>query len=248
MGKSARRWLLCVAGVGVGAAALAVALWAGLTHRPDFYRALLALDPARRHQRAGAFVSHSSQLRNDIVNESRWEAVFTDDEINAWLAEDLAQQFADRIPPGVCDPRVLFEPDRVTLAFTRHDAGIESVLWAVARVRVVGPNEIAFTFEKVRAGALPVPSDMLLGRLENSGAEFGLRLAWSKDGDSPVATVRYEPTSETRAVILESLQVADGWIRLAGRTGSNAEAHVGPVPTKRQLLQSTFSRRKRQAF
>jgi hypothetical protein len=248
MRKSARRWLLGIVLSGAVAAGLAVALWAGLTHRPDFYRTLLVLDPARRQQRADEFVSHSSQLRNDIVNESRWEAVFTAEEINAWLAEDLAQQFADRIPPGVSDPRVLFEPDRVTLAFTHSAGAVQSVVWAVARLRVVGPNEVAFTFEKVRAGALPVPSDVLLGEFQNRGAGLGLRLSWSKDGDLPVATVRYEPASDSRPIVLESVQVADGWVRLAGRTGSTAEARVSHRLSNRQVLQLTLPRRKRQPF
>ena len=250
MRKSARRWIVGLALFGALAAGLAATLWAGLTYRPDFYRTLLTLDPAQRQQRAGEFVSRSSQLRNDIVNESRWEAVFTADEINAWLAEDLVREFADRIPAGVSDPRVLLEPDRVTLAFTRQDAGVESVVWAVVRLRVVGPNEVALTIEKVRAGALPIPTDSFFGRFQNRGTEFGLRLAWSKDGDSPVATLRYEPEPDARPVVLESIQVADGWIRLAGHTGAGAQAQAraGPRPSTRQILQSTFPRRKRQPF
>ena len=59
--------------------------------------------------KAKRFVAQSLQLRNDICNEPTWEAVFTDQEVNAWLAEDLVTHFADQLPPEVHEPRVVFE-------------------------------------------------------------------------------------------------------------------------------------------
>ena len=71
----------------------------------------------QREAKAKHFVASSLQLRNDITNERDWQAVFTDGEVNAWLAEDLVTTFADQIPAEVHEPRVAFEPDRITLAF-----------------------------------------------------------------------------------------------------------------------------------
>ena len=78
---------------------------------------MVGLSREQRAGRAKKFVAQSLQLRNDICNEPNWEAVFTDQEVNAWLAEDLVTYFADRLPPEVNEPRVLFEPDRIILAF-----------------------------------------------------------------------------------------------------------------------------------
>ncbi len=83
-------------------------------------------------------MAQSLQLRNDICNEPSWEAVFTDQEVNAWLAEDLVTHFADQLPPEVYEPRVLFELDRITLAFLLKQGGVQSVITVVARPRVPG--------------------------------------------------------------------------------------------------------------
>ena len=63
--------------------------WLSLTHKPTFYRAMVAVPRGAREQGGQAVRAQSLQLRNDICNEPNWEAVFTDEEVNAWLAEDL---------------------------------------------------------------------------------------------------------------------------------------------------------------
>src|SRR4051794_16575744 len=146
-------------------AALAAApglAWLSLTHTPHFYRAMVAVPPERRAAEAKRFVAQSLQLRNDIVNEPTWEAVFSDEEVNAWLAEDLVTHFADQLPPGVHEPRVMFEMDRVPLAFGLDRGPVRSVVWVVARPRVPAPNVLELTVEKIRAGMLPVPAEQVL--------------------------------------------------------------------------------------
>src|SRR5690348_14359456 len=99
---------LALVGIGVSVPAL---LWYSLKYEPTFYRQMATVPRAQSQERARRFVAQSAQLRNDIYNEPRWEAVFSDEEVNAWLAEDLVTHFADQLPPEVHDPRILFEPD-----------------------------------------------------------------------------------------------------------------------------------------
>src|SRR3954451_5866416 len=104
-------------GLGLGMLTLVgapAAVWVGLTHQPRFYRRLEAIPPERRRAEAKHFVAQSLQLRNDICNEDRWGASLTGEGVNAWLAEDLVPHFADQLPPGIHEPRVAFEADRVT--------------------------------------------------------------------------------------------------------------------------------------
>ena len=70
-----------------------VGAWFSLTYQPSYYRAMVGLSREQRAGRAKKFVAQSLQLRNDICNEPNWEAVFTDQEVNAWLAEDLVTPF-----------------------------------------------------------------------------------------------------------------------------------------------------------
>ena len=175
--------------VGVLAAVPTLA-WLSLTHEPSFYREMVRVPRHRREAKARRFVSQSLQLRNDICNEPRWEAVFSDEEVNAWLAEDLVTHFADQLPPEVHEPRVMFEMDRVTLAFELDERPVKSVVWVVARPRVPHENVIELTIEKIRAGMLPVPADRVLDRIVGAARDHGLDVSWKREGKLPVATIR----------------------------------------------------------
>ena len=68
-------------------AAIPAGIWLSLTYQPSYYRAMVLQSRDQREGKARKFVAQSLQLRNDICNEPNWEAVFTDQEVNAWLAE-----------------------------------------------------------------------------------------------------------------------------------------------------------------
>lgn len=246
MRKPTRRWIvLGTTTLAVLAAAVGGAFYA-LSYQPDFYRDLVRTSSRARLRKAEKFVEQSLQLRNDIVNEARWEAVFSDEEVNAWLAEDLKESFADQIPPGFTEPRVLFDDDRVTLACQYEEGPVRSVAWAVLRVSIPQDNAVALTIEKIRVGALPVPSEKLIEKITRHARARGLDLTWSEDEGQPVATIRYTPSPGRRDVVLERVQIAHGWIRLFGRS-SPAEVAIAPRLPSRQVIQSTFSRRRYQS-
>jgi hypothetical protein len=222
--------------------------WLSLTHQPDFYRAVVRVPREQRTVRAKQFVRQSLQLRNDICNEPSWEAVFTDQEVNAWLAEDLVTHFADQLPPEVREPRVVFDVDRVTLAFQLDQGPFSSVIWVVARPHVPEANVLELTLEKIRAGVLPVPADRVLDRIIAHARSHGLDVAWRPGEEGlPIVTIRYTPDSARDDVKLEQIQIQSGQIRLAGRSNhARGVVRAVTLPT-RKVLQSKFPRRKVQA-
>ncbi len=222
-------------------AAVPLALWASLTHTPDFYRPLVVVAGPEAEREAKAFVQQSLQLRNDIANEPTWEAVFNQNEVNAWLAEDLVKHFADQLPPEVHDPRIVFESDRVILAFGLDQGPIRSVVWVVARPNVPEDNVISLTLEKIRAGALPVPPERIIETLTQQARKNGLDITWSKDGDLPMATVRYKMSRNRADVVLERIRIREGQIKLSGRS-TRATASLPGLPN-RQTLRANFPRR-----
>ena len=234
-----RRWIF----LGLSVAALIglpTGLWVLLTHQPDFYRAASAIPKARRQAEARRFVAQSLQLRNDIANEPRWEAAFTDEEVNSWLAEDLVTHFADQIPAGVSEPRVAFEMDRLTLAFQLDQGPVRSVVWVVAKARVPEENQLALTIEKIRAGAVPIPAEKLLDRITETARSHGLEVRWERDGHLPVAIVKYTPDLRRRDIVLERLMLLNGQIRLGGRSSRARGSVARPTLPSRRVLQSTF--------
>src|SRR5271166_725348 len=194
------------------------AIWFSLTYQPSYYRAMVRLPHEQREIKAKHFVAQSLQLRNDICNEPSWEAVFSDQEVNAWLAEDLVTHFADQLPPEIHDPRVLFEMNRVILAFQLRQRGIQSVITVVARPRVPEGNTVELTLEKIRAGILPVPADNFLDRIVDYARYHGVDVEWSRKDGYPVVVIRYTPNLEREDVQLEQVQICSGQIRLAGRS------------------------------
>ena len=226
-----KKWV--VLGVGAtGVALIPVGFWVMLTLQPSFYRQLKSIPPEVRHAEAQRFVAQSLQLRNDIRNEPNWEAIFSDQEVNAWLAEDLVTQFADQIPPGVQNPRVAFEKDRLTLAFELDQGPIRSVVWVVAAIKVPQENALALTLEKVRAGLVPVPMAKLVAKIDEYATSRGFEVEWEHDPNGPpTAILRYAPDVERSDIVLEKILVRPGELRLSGRSDrSKGEVAMPNLP------------------
>lgn len=225
-------------------AATPVAAWLSLTYQPSYYRAMVLQSREQRQGKARKFVAQGLQLRNDIVNEPTWEAVFSDQEVNAWLAEDLVTHFADHLPPEVHEPRVLFELDRIILAFQLKQGSIDSVITVVARPRVPAGNTVELTLEKIRAGILPVPADGVLDRIVDYARYMGVDVEWMRRDGYPVVLIRYTPNLQRDDIQLEEVQIRTGLLRLAGRSDRTRGAFFRPTLPSRRVLQSTFPRRK----
>lgn len=226
--------------------AIPLAVWRSLTYEPPFYRNLAAKDRQLRRVEADRFVSQTFQLRNDIANESYWEASFTDEEVNAWIAEDLVTHFAEYLPDGVRDPLLVFELDRVTLAFKLDRGPFTSLVWVVARVQVAEDNTLALHLEKIRAGAMPISPDEVVGPIVNRARAHGLDVDWSSDRGETVVYIRYSPTPERLDVVLERVIVLDGRLYLSGRSDREAGRVSDLTLPSRRVLQIKFPIRNRQ--
>ena len=242
--RKTRRWILW-AGIILGTlVAIPVGGWFCLTYQPSYYRDIVLQSHEQRQGKARKFVAQSLQLRNDICNEPTWEAVFSDQEVNAWLAEDLVSHFADQLPSEVNEPRLLFEVDRIILAFQLRQRGMSSVITVIARPRVPEGNTVELTLEKIRAGILPVPADNVLDRIIEYGRRHGIDVEWTRKEGSPVVLIRYTPNLERDDVQLEEVQIRNGQMRLAGRSDLAKGAFLRPTLPSRRVLQSKFPKRK----
>jgi hypothetical protein len=249
MCTSSLRKRVTIAGfVALAALVIPVLAWLSLTHEPTFYRALVARGPReQREAKAKHFVASSLQLRNDITNERDWQAVFTDQEVNAWLAEDLITLFADQIPPEVHEPRVAFGADRITLAFQLDRGPIRTVIWVVAQASVPEDNVLSLTFEKIRAGVVPISIERFIGPITAQAHDRGVDVHWSREDDLPVATFRFGPDHGRSDIVLERVSVRQGQIRLSGRSDRLQGAFIAPSLPDRRVLQLNFPKRNRQS-
>jgi hypothetical protein len=228
------------------ATVLPLAAWRSLTYEPPFYRKLADVDRQLRRVEADRFVNQTFQLRNDIANEDRWEASFSDEEVNAWLAEELVTHFADFLPEGVRDPLVVFDLDRVTLAFRLKRGPFTSLVWAVARIQVSDDNTVALTLEKIRAGAVPVSPEEVVEPMIRQAKSYGLDVDWRYVDDEPVAFFRYSPTPARGDVVLEQVVLLNGRVYLSGRSDREAGQVSRVTLPSRRILQMNFPIRSRQ--
>jgi hypothetical protein len=78
------------------------------------------------------------------------------------------------------------------------------------------PNKLALEISGVKAGALPLPLDSVLKKIEGQIQSRGWRVEWRQTAGNDVLVIDFSRGDKKRS-ILKSVQVADGKVRVSGR-------------------------------
>ena len=248
-----KKWLkrICLALAIIAIVSLGVASWAmqQTQHVPEFYtRATKQLPPdlIAASQRLEQDVE---QLQNAASQLGSWQATFSDDQINAWLAQQFPEEFPQMLPAGVEDPRIVIEEGRVLAAARFTNSRIDTVVSFELKVELTEhANVLAVRIEQLRAGSLPLPLQSFLRGISREAAKGDIAVVWDMDDTGPVALVTVpseHPKFATSPVIIESLVLQGGYLALAGHTGPAAWQAYHPQTPIYQLA-STRIRRKDQ--
>jgi hypothetical protein len=211
------------------AAVVALALWGAYRAvqrvRP-FYQQALALDPQVLEDGSRELESRATALYNDTQKIGQWQALFTSDEINGWLAVQLVESHAGQLPENVRDPRVAIAPGVLTLGFRTEQGGIETVVSVDASVLVTESGAIAVRLMSVRAGMLPLPVMQVADEIAAACRGLSLPVRWTQQDGRPVAIVEiHEDTSDNgRRLLVDSIELGDGELYVAGRTEDGSAA------------------------
>ncbi len=214
--------LLCTAG----------GLYWAANHVPTFYEQALEQDPAQQRQANDELLASATALASTARKEGRWSALFTADQINGWLAVDLRENYPDLLPPEVKDPRVRLAPGKATIACRYQDGPLTAVISLAVEIYVTEPNVLALRIHNVRAGALPVPLGQVIEGVTTAAEEMQLQLKWAKSGKDPVALVTIPPTvgDGQSSYVLETIELREGAIYLAGHTAKGSPGGPNPMP------------------
>jgi len=187
---------------------------------PDFYASALAADPQGQRQASDEMLRRTSELASDVQKAGRWQSLFTEEQINGWLAVDLVENHPDALPPTLEDPRVSITEERITLACRLTRGGFESVVSLEVEPYLPEPNVLALRFRGARAGAVPVPLGELLDKIDEAGARLDLPIRWQQAEGEPVALITIPSTARNRSirVHIDTLRLGDGEILFGGRT------------------------------
>lgn len=233
-------WLGVVAVVAVVViATIVLAAYYFLSQVPDFYEQALAQQGIEQDRAGDEFEKQVLDLHNDVHEDHVWRAVFTDEQVNGWLATDLIEKFPRILPYGVSDPRVVINKDKIRLACRYIGHSLNSVVSVDLEVYVTDePNVVAIQILRVRSGALPLPVSQVLSAISTAARRARVKLSWAQDG-TPVAlvTVPTERPELDRLMLLDSIELREGEVELIGRTQATPDrAVVGGSDREHRVL------------
>ncbi len=204
---------------------LVVALVITVRHVPRFYRQALLLDAETLRRGNDEMLQNATALMNTARREGQWYALLTEEQINGWLAIDLAENHPELLPPGVVDLRARFEPDRAIIACGYEYPGLSTIVSVKFDVYLAEPHVIALRVHGARAGAIPVPITPIMDGIAKAAEQLNLRVQWRQIHNDPVAYITLpEAHTATTVLKLDVLQLRDAAIYLAGRTESVSPA------------------------
>lgn len=197
-----------------------LALWKASQHVPKFYGEALAVDRAVLEEASDQLVQNAAALASDVNQQGPWQAVFTEGQINGWLAVDLVKNHPELLPRSVREPRIRIEPDGLTAVCRFKQGRSDIVLSVTVDAYVAEPNVVALRVRKARAGALPLPLEDVLKEISEAAARSSLKIQWRQTQGDPVALVSLPPPGDPadRRLLLETLRLGQGTIYLSGST------------------------------
>jgi hypothetical protein len=218
MSRRMRIALYVVVGLLVLAVLVLLGLYWAVQHEPAFYRETLEVKPQVLEKASDRMLQQIGALQSALRRQGRWQATITAEELNGWLAIDLAKNHPNTLPPSVHNPRVVITPTEMTVA-CRYEGAVHTVLSLTVQPYVPEPNVVALRIVRGRAGMLPVPLKKVLDGLSKAAAEMRLHLRWVQAGSDPVAMLSLpEDNDAERVVRIETLELGDGQIRVSGIT------------------------------
>lgn len=211
---------LVVVGVIVGVAAVIAVAMAAASRLPAAYAEHQVVAGPAAEQASRRFLSGVAAFHADVAREGPWEAGFTQDELNAWLAIDLPRNHPHALPARVLQPRVGLRPRRVELSARLAVAGLRPVVTVGLGVRLREPNQLGVTVEDASLGAIPLPHGPVLAEIRRRFDRLGMVTALQRLDDRSVLVVYIPSTHESGGMShwLESLSVTEGGVAVAGRT------------------------------
>ncbi len=196
-----------------------LALWRASQSVPEFYANLLNSDPAEQRGASDMMIQKATLLTGDVQKSGRWEALFTEQEINGWLAVDLAENHQQSLPQTISDPRVAVESGGLQIACRTQRFGVETIVSVAFDVYLAEPGVLGIRVRRARAGAVPLPLANVLEQIRDLGDRQGFLIRWQQIEGDPVALVRINPVVKgDKPVVIDTLELAQGEIYVSGTT------------------------------
>jgi hypothetical protein len=217
---STRLRLALVLGICVTAIAAALGgLYWSCQQMPDFYVRALAQDRTTAESAGNDLLRQAANLAGDVRRPGKWQALFTAEQINGWLAMDAQPNHARMLPPQIGNPRIGIESDRAQVAFRWSRPAWSAIVHLETEIYLQSENVVAVRICKARAGWLPLPLGALLEDLIDAGRDIGFAIEQQQIEGDPLLLVTLPAAYQrsNRLICLESLELTPNEIYVAGR-------------------------------
>lgn len=216
MNRRVAKW---VAGAlfGFGICLLMWGYWAA-RRVPSFYAAAVAV-PNETHREAGErLLENAAALASNVQKSGQWQAIFTTEQLNGWLATQLEATFPGLLPNYLADPRVTVGPEGVMFGCRYLKGNVETVVSLKAELHISEANVLKVRLSHARAGAFPLPLGNILQGVTKAATEAKVQLSWLQAGGDPVAVIRLHPSDDKAFYRLEKIELGQNEVFVAGYT------------------------------
>jgi len=193
-----------------------------LKMEPQFYVDCAVPEGKERKKMSAAFLGIFSQLASHIADYSRepWQVTFSQNQINSYFAEDFIRlgDAAHLQQQGISEPRVVFEKDRMRLAF-RYGSSFWSTVFSFDVRTWLAPEEqnvIAIEFLARNAGSMPISAKSFLDQISNLARRNKIEIVWFRHNGNPVALLHLTTGRERPGAQLQHLKVENGKLTIGG--------------------------------
>lgn len=193
-------------------------LYRSACQTPDFYREIQARtkSPDELRLESKRFVQGVVELAQNARREPQWVQEFFEEDINAWLEDELPTKYPQWLPSEFSHPRIHCDGESLWLAGTLKRSYWQGVISCRLKPWITKTNQIALEIERVQAGQIPIPVDSLLEKLVDRARNNGWQIRWNQAGRHDVLVLHLDEKLGSD-LLIEQLSVEQGKIMVSGR-------------------------------
>lgn len=205
---------------------------------PEFYRQALAMDRKVQVAASDEMLHKATRLYNNVQQEGDWEATFTMDQINGWMAVDMQENHPDLLPKYVFEPRVFIAEEGLKLGCRYESKRVNAIFSLDMDMYLAEENVIALRIRNAKAGALPLPLNKVLDGVAEGAQRLKLKFEWRTIDGDPVALITIAPPSSTDdfKVAVKKLELREGEVYVAGTTNAPTRERLNAAFAPSQLI------------
>jgi len=197
-----------------------------------YYQTALATDKQTLQTASRRLESRLTAIASMAQQSVPWEALFTDSDVNGWLAVAMKEKFPDWLPENVSDLRIALTKKCLLAGFHYQDTRYDTIISLRVVPFMAEANVLAIRLEGARAGALPIPLEQVVRVCRTGALQRHIPVRWTHQENCPLALLPIDHwlSTDTRQRQLETIELGAGQLRITG----SSEA-VEPKPASRPL-------------